>query len=84
MQDLKVALLHKGEDDEAHLFLHVVVTLLHGNGQGDIAECAPNLLRVGQSNPLNISPVNGSIRLLVQVLGGPILVLTAYVVNCFG
>ena len=29
-----------------------------------------------QSNPLNGSPDNGSIRLLVQVLAGPILVLT--------
>ena len=29
-----------------------------------------------QSNPLNGSPDNGSIRLLVQVLGGPIFVLT--------
>ena len=29
-----------------------------------------------QSNPLNGSPVNGSIRLLVQILAGPILVFT--------
>ena len=29
-----------------------------------------------QSNPLNVSPDNGSIWLLVQVLAGPILVLT--------
>ena len=29
-----------------------------------------------QSNPLNGSPDNGSIRLLVQVLAGPILILS--------
>ena len=46
LQDLEVPLLHQGEKDEAHLLFHVVVAFLHGNGQGNIAECASNLLQV--------------------------------------
>ena len=41
-----------------------------------VVEGAANLQIEIQSNPLNGSPDNGSIQLLVQALAGPILVLT--------
>ena len=46
LQDLEVALVHEGEDDEPHLLLHVVVPLLHGDGERDVTEGAADLLQV--------------------------------------